>query len=141
MQEMLKQIDISIEEYKFLYPDDALDYLTKCVSDGVEIPVFGLSGHRSPALISGPRPLAPVKVSICSTSSYLKFSHYDHVHITFNGIRVSLNHVDLLMLHVTTCFKQTALLFTVHLSCFVDFILCLTDKHMFKVNNKKINTA
>ena len=41
--------------------------------------------------------------------------------------------------HVTgTCFKETALFFNVHLSCFVDFILCPTDKYMFKVNNKKI---
>ena len=40
--------------------------------------------------------------------------------------------------HVTgTCFKETALFFNVRLSCFVDFILCLTDKYMFKVNNKK----
>ena len=37
--------------------------------------------------------------------------------------------------HVTcTCFKETALLFNVHLSCFVNFILCPTDKYMFKVN-------
>ena len=41
--------------------------------------------------------------------------------------------------HVTgTCFKETALFFNVHLSCFVDFILCPTDKYKFKVNNKKI---
>ena len=41
--------------------------------------------------------------------------------------------------HVTgTCFKETPLFFNVHLSCFVDFILCPTDKYMFKVNNKKI---
>ena len=41
--------------------------------------------------------------------------------------------------HVTgTCFKETALFFNVHLSCFVDFILCPTDKYMFKLNNKKI---
>ena len=41
--------------------------------------------------------------------------------------------------HVTcTCFKETALLFNVHLNCFVDFILCPTDKYMLKVNNKKI---
>ena len=39
-----------------------------------------------------------------------------------------LNLVDLLI----------ALLFNVHLSCFVDFILCLTDKYMFKFINKKI---
>ena len=36
-----------------------------------------------------------------------------------------------------TCFKETIPLFNVHLSCFVDFILCPTDKYMFKVNNKK----
>ena len=41
--------------------------------------------------------------------------------------------------HATcTCFKEDALLFNVHLSCFVDFILCPTDKYMFKINNKKI---
>ena len=41
--------------------------------------------------------------------------------------------------HVTfTCFKETNLLFNVHLSCFVDFILCPADKYMFKVNKKKI---
>ena len=40
--------------------------------------------------------------------------------------------------HVTcTCFKETALLFNVHLTCFVDFIPCPTDKYMFKVNSKK----
>ena len=41
--------------------------------------------------------------------------------------------------HATcTCFKKTALLFNVHLSCFVNFILCPTDKYMSKVNNEKI---
>ena len=41
--------------------------------------------------------------------------------------------------HVTgTCFRETAPFFNVYLSCFVDFILCPTDKYMFKVNNKKI---
>ena len=41
--------------------------------------------------------------------------------------------------HVTgTCFKEIALFFNVHLSCFVDFILCPTDKYMFKVSNRKI---
>ena len=45
---------------------------------------------------------------------------------------------NLLVLHLTTCFKETALLFNVHLSCFVDFILCPTNKYMFKVNNKNI---
>ena len=37
-----------------------------------------------------------------------------------------------------TCFKETTPLFNVHLSCFVDFILCPTDKYMFKVKDKKI---
>ena len=45
------------------------------------------------------------------------------------------------MLQVATCFKKTALLFNVHLSCFVDFILCPTDKYLFKVNNKKIRLS
>ena len=42
------------------------------------------------------------------------------------------------MLHVATSFKESALLFNVHLSCFVDFILSPTDKCMFKSSNKKI---
>ena len=37
-----------------------------------------------------------------------------------------------------TCFKETTPVFNVHLSCFVDFILCPTEKYIFKVNNKKI---
>ena len=43
--------------------------------------------------------------------------------------------------HVTCSymFKENALLFNVHLGCFVDFILCPTGKYMFKVNNKKIS--
>ena len=40
-----------------------------------------------------------------------------------------------------TCFKETTILFNVHLSCFVDFIPCPTDKYMFKVNNKKIDSS
>ena len=36
-----------------------------------------------------------------------------------------------------TCFRETNPLFNVHLNCFVDFILCPTDKYMFKVKNKK----
>ena len=43
-----------------------------------------------------------------------------------------------LMLHVATCFKDTVLLFNMHLKFFVDSILCLTDKYMSKVNNKPI---
>ena len=45
------------------------------------------------------------------------------------------------MLHVATCFKETALLFNVLVSCFVDFILCPTNKYMFKVNNKKLDQS
>ena len=41
--------------------------------------------------------------------------------------------------HVTgTCFQETAQFFNVELSCSLDFLLCPTDKYMFKVNNKKI---
>ena len=39
----------------------------------------------------------------------------------------------------STCFKETALLFNLHLSCFANFILCPTDKYMFKVNDKKLD--
>ena len=46
-----------------------------------------------------------------------------------------LNHVDLLMLCLT---YETALFFTMHLGCFADFILCPTNKYMFKIDNKKI---
>ena len=47
-------------------------------------------------------------------------------------------YITSLMLHVATCFKETALLYNVPLSFSVDFILCPTDKYMSKVNNKKI---
>ena len=43
-----------------------------------------------------------------------------------------------LMLHVATWFKETVLLFNVHLSYFVDSILCQIDKYMSKVNNKQV---
>ena len=43
------------------------------------------------------------------------------------------------MLHVVTCFKETALLIDMHVSFFVDFILSQTDKYMSKVNNKKFH--
>ena len=36
------------------------------------------------------------------------------------------------------CFKETALLFNMHLGCFVKFIKRPTDKYMFKVSNEKI---
>ena len=37
-----------------------------------------------------------------------------------------------------TCLKETTPLVNLLLSCFVDFILCPTDKYMFKVKDKKI---
>ena len=44
----------------------------------------------------------------------------------------------MLTFHVTcTCFKETALLFNVHLRCFVDFIPHPTDKYILKFNIKK----
>ena len=46
-----------------------------------------------------------------------------------------LNHVILPMSQVHDLKK---LFFNVHLSCFMDFILCPTDKYMFKVTIKKI---
>ena len=49
---------------------------------------FGLSGPWPSEVISGHRTPAPIKVSTNSTSSYFKFSHYDNVHITFNGLQV-----------------------------------------------------
>ena len=61
---------------------------------------------------------------------YGLFKPYQLTHVTKD--------ITSLMLHVATCFKETALLFNVHLSFFVDFILCQTDKYMSKVNNKKI---
>ena len=97
--------------------------------------VFGLSGPRPsyPALRS--RSPGPIKVLSSSTFSQVKSNHYDHVHITLNGLRL----FKPCFTHVTgTCFRETAPFFNVYLSCFVDFILCPTDKYMFKVNNKKI---
>ena len=91
--------------------------------------VFGLSDPRPPALISGPRAPGPEKFSTSSTSSYLRFSHSDH------GLWVYGLFKPCQLTHATrTCFKETALLLNVHLSCFVNFILCPTDIYIFKVN-------
>ena len=46
-----------------------------------------------------------------------------------------LNHVDLLMLDVATCFEETTQLFSIY---FVDFILFPTDKYLFKVKKIRI---
>ena len=56
------------------------------------------------------RSLAPINVSTSSTT-YLKSIHYDHVEIIFSGLRVTQTMFDLLMLHVATWFKETAVLF------------------------------
>ena len=74
--------------------------------------VFGLSDPQ----------LFP-KFLTTSTSFYLNYSHYDH------GLWVyGFTHAT------CTCFKETVLLFNVHLSFFVNFILCPTNKYMFKIN-------
>ena len=53
--------------------------------------ILGYLGYLAP----GPEPShpapghqSPIKFSTSSTSFYLKSSHYDHVHITFTGLRV-----------------------------------------------------
>ena len=70
----------------------------------------------------GPRPSAPKRFSSSSTSSYLKFTHYDHVLLVYGLFKACW------LTHATcTCFKETALLFNVHLSYFMNFILCPND--------------
>ena len=88
--------------------------------------------------LSCPGPSGPIKTSTSLTSSYLKFSHYDRVHIIFSSLGVIQTTFDLHVLHIATFFKEAALLFNVHWSCFLDFILCPTNTYMFKVNSKKI---
>ena len=74
------------------------------------------------------RPPAPQKFSTSSTS-YLRSSHYNNCLWVYGLFKPwSLTHAT------CTCFKETVALFNVHLSCFVNFILCLTNKYMFKVN-------
>ena len=91
--------------------------------------VFGLCGSQPPVLISSRRPPAPKKFSTSSTSSYLKSSLYDH------GLWVYGLFEPIWPTHTTwICFKETTLLFNVHLNCLVNFFLCPTDKYMFKVN-------
>ena len=84
--------------------------------------MLGLFGPRSPAVISGPRPPSPIKVSTSSTSSHLVQSLWSCAHY-FQWFTGYLNHVDLLMLHVATRFKEIALLFNVHLCFFCGFYL------------------
>ena len=87
------------------------------------IRVFGLSGPRPPVLISGPRPLKNFKLTQSPPVTM----------IIVYGFMGYLNHIDLLMSHVHVL-KKHPYCYTVHLSFFVNFILCLTEKYMFKVN-------
>ena len=93
----------------------------------------------------GPHKSLKLNVLLFRVQSLRLCAHY------FQWFTGYLNHVALLMSHVNV-FKETTLLFNVHLSFFVDIILCPTDKYMFKVNKKirlicwmcsklKINTA
>ena len=73
------------------------------------------------------------KFSISSTSSHLNSTNYDHVLWVYGLFKPCW------LTHGTcTCFRETALLFNVQLSCFMNFILCPTDKYILKVNNEKI---
>ena len=74
--------------------------------------VFGLSGTRPPTLIFGPQPLGPSP------------------HKSFNQLNFLLVNVQSLWSWAHYFQWSTG---------FVDFILCPTDKNMFKVNNKKIS--
>ena len=78
----------------------------RIIKDGV----LGLPSPWTPALISGPQPPAPKKLSNSSTSSYLTSSHYDHGLWVYGLFKpYGLAHV------ICTCFKETSLLFNVHL--------------------------
>ena len=85
--------------------------------------VFGLSVPGTPFLIS---------------FNKLNFLLVEVQSLWFQWFSAYLNHVDFLMSHVRTCFKESTVLLNVHLCCFVDLILYPTDKYMFKFNNRKI---
>ena len=87
---------------------------------------------RPPVFIFGHKHFNQLNLFLFKVPSIWSCAHY------FQWFTGYLNHVDLLMLHAATCFKETALVINVHLSCFVDFILYPTNKYMFKVNNKNI---
>ena len=92
--------------------------------------LMGVWVIRPPVLISGTRPPVPGPLKNFKLAQPSPTESPVTMIIVY-GFMVYLNHVDLLMPHVHV---KTALMFTVHLSCFVNFILCLTDKYMFKVN-------
>ena len=98
------------------------------------VTLFGLSIPHPPALISSPRPLAPGPPKIFNHLNFLLFkvqslcscAHYFQWFTDY----VDFTHV------ICTCFKETVLLFNVHLSYFADFTLCPTGK--FKINCLKL---
>ena len=97
--------------------------ITSCLSW-----VFGLSGPRPS--VPGPQPSwkfqqaqpppsqSPVTMIMCTLLSM--------VYGLFKPCQLTHDTKDItsLMLHVAKCFKETVLLFNVHLSFFVDSILC-----------------
>ena len=108
--------------------------------------VFGLSGSRTPALTSGPR--SPVLIKFQQAQSppsqspvtMIMCALLSMVYGLFKQCRLTHDTKDItsLMSHIATCFKETVLLFNVHLSFFMDSIRCQTDKYMSKVNYKQI---
>ena len=91
----------------------------------------GCLGYPPPSPRSSyPVPQPPVLMNVLTSSTssictllltvYRLFKPYWLTHFTY------------------TYFDETTLLFNVHLKYFVNFILCPTDKYMFKANNKKI---
>ena len=86
-------------------------------------------GYPAPGPHIRPSTPSPLKYSTSLTYSNLKSTQYDQV------LRVYGLFKPCWLTHATcTCFKETVLLFNVHLSCFVNFILFPIDKYMFKVN-------
>ena len=61
-------------------------------------------------------------------------SHYDHVQITFNSLRIEQNMLTY-SCHMS-CYKKKAILFNVRLTCFVSFNQFPTDKYLFIVTKK-----
>ena len=113
-----------------------MDLTLQFIKEGKKT-VFGFPGPRPPALISEPRPPAypsprppKKKNATSSNSSYFKSSHYDHGLWVYGLFKPCwLTHPKCL------CFKETTLLLNAHLSFFlVNFILCPSDKYIFRIN-------
>ena len=87
--------------------------------------VFGLSGPLPPKNIQPAQPpptQSPVTMIMC----------------TLLSIVYGLFKPCWFITATCTCFKEITLLFNLHISCLVNFIMCPTDKYMFKVKNEKI---